>query len=108
MVEKSVLKSVENYITALKNVDLEVEFVVIYGSQATGKSHEWSDIDVLVVSPQFDEIKDRSSINVLWRVAAKVDDRIEPIPCGSKQWNEDNINAIIEIARREGQILTAA
>jgi hypothetical protein len=53
-------------------------------------------------------MKDRSSLNQLWRLAARVDSRIEPIPCGSRQWREDDGSAIIEIARREGEILKAA
>lgn len=108
MVKKSVLTSVKRYLAALKKAGLGIELIVIFGSQVTGKDHKWSDIDLLVISPQFDEMKNRVNLNLLWRIAAKIDDRIEPIPCGSKQWQEDNINAIIEIARREGQILTAA
>ena len=96
------------YIQALKKAKIDVELAVIFGSQANGSAHEWSDIDVLVISSQFDEMKNRDHINLLWRVAAKTDDRIEPIPCGSKQWRENDVSAIIEIARREGQVLTAA
>ena len=32
--------------------------------------------------------------------------RIEPIPCGLKQWEEDDASAIIEIARRNGIRIT--
>jgi hypothetical protein len=37
-----------------------------------------------------------------------VDSRIEPIPCGSRQWREDDSSVIIETARKEGEILVAA
>ncbi len=53
-------------------------------------------------------MRDRSAINLLWRLAARIDSRIEPIPCGSKQWQEDDSSAIIEIARRQGELLKAA
>jgi hypothetical protein len=53
-------------------------------------------------------MKDRSAVNLLWRVAARTDSRIEPIPCGSLQWRDDDSSAIIEIARREGEVLEAA
>lgn len=71
-------------------------------------AHQWSDIDLLVISPQFDSMQDRSAINLLWRLTARIDSRIEPIPCGSRQWLEDDSSAIIEVARREGEILQAA
>ena len=108
MLEQSILKSVQNYLAAVAASGISVERGVVFGSQATGHAREWSDIDLLVVSSQFDEMKDRSGINLLWRLAARIDSRIEPIPCGSRQWREDDSSAIIEIARREGEMLVTA
>jgi predicted nucleotidyltransferase len=108
MLEQSVLTSVKRYLAALTTRGIVIERLVVFGSQAKGEAHEWSDIDILVISPQFDNIKDRNAINLLWRVAARIDSRIEPIPCGSLQWRDDDSSAIIEIARREGQVLEAA
>ena len=108
MLENSVLNTVREYIGALKSQGIDVERAVVFGSQANGHAHEWSDIDVIVVSPMFDDMKDRSGINLLWRVAARVDSRIEPIPCGSRQWREDDSSALFEVARRDGEVLEAA
>lgn len=108
MVEQSVLTSVRNYLLALSTHGIAVERAVLFGSQVRGQAHELSDIDLLVISPQFDEMRDRSILNLLWHVAARIDSRIEPIPCGSRQWKEDDSSAIIEIARREGEVLEAA
>jgi len=108
MLEQSILKAVQNYLAAVAANGISVERGVVFGSQATGHAQEWSDIDLLVVSSQFDEMKDRSGINLLWRLAARIDSRIEPIPCGSRQWREDDSSAIIEIARREGEMLVTA
>jgi hypothetical protein len=47
-------------------------------------------------------------VALLWRVAAETDSRIEPIPCGEKQWTDDDSSAVIEIARREGERIEAA
>lgn len=108
MLEQSVLTSVKEYLVVVKNAGVLVDFVVVFGSQVNGRCHEWSDIDLLVVSPQFDGMTERKDINLLWRLAARVDSRIEPIPCGLEQWKNDDVSAIIEIARREGEILLAA
>ena len=108
MLESSVLTAVREYVAALKAQGIDVERAVVFGSQANGHAHAWSDIDLIVVSPMFDDMKDRSGINTLWRVAARVDSRIEPIPCGSRQWRDDDSSAVIEIARRDGQVLEAA
>ena len=108
MLEQSVLKTVRKYIDVVTQSGLPVEFVVVFGSQVKGAGHKWSDIDLLVVFPLFDGMKERRELNILWHVAAAIDSRIEPIPCGLEQWNHDDVSAIIEIARREGEILHAA
>ena len=102
MVEPSVVNVVQDYLQSLRQVGLAVCFGVIFGSRAVGKAGPWSDIDLLVVSPQFDGPRSRQDLNLLWRQAARIDSRIEPIPCGERQWQQDDSIAIIEIARREG------
>ncbi len=68
-----------------------------------GTAHGWSDIDLVVVSPQFDNMTSRQYIDLLWCQAARTDSRIEPIACGEKQWQEDDSSVLLEMARREGE-----
>ncbi|MBI1802273.1 MAG: nucleotidyltransferase domain-containing protein [Chloroflexi bacterium] len=103
MVDASIVRIVQDYLRRVHTSGLAVRFGVIFGSWATGKDHQWSDIDLVVVSPAFDGGCRRSDIDLLWRLAASSDSRIEPIPCGERQWLEDDTSAIIEIARREGE-----
>lgn len=103
MVDESVIISIRNYLRVLNTQGLNTIFGVIFGSHISGKADHWSDIDLLVVSPRFDEMQTREDLNLLWRLAARTDSRIEPIPCGERQWQEDDSSAIIEIARREGE-----
>ncbi len=35
--------------------------------------------------------------------SAQTDSRIEPIGVGERQWREDDVSVILEMARREGQ-----
>ena len=109
MVEQKIIGSIQRYLQKLENKGIHVSFAVVFGSQTRGDSDEWSDIDLIVVSPQFDNKVHHQDVNLLWRVAARIDSRIEPIPCGERQWVEDSVSTIIEIARREGEkILPAA
>lgn len=108
MVDESVVTGVRNYLRVLQDQGLIINFGVVFGSQVRETPDSWSDIDLLVVSPRFDDLRDRADIDLLWRVAARTDNRIEPIPCGERQWREDESSAIIEIARREGQPITLA
>jgi hypothetical protein len=102
MVDDAVVVSVKRYLRDLLQQGVAARFGVIFGSYAKGTPDMWSDIDVLVVAPVFDGSFSRETINRLWRVAARTDSRIEPIPCGDRQWVEDMTSPIVEIARREG------
>jgi len=78
---------------------------VLFGSYAGGGADEWSDIDLVVLAGRFDREITRQDVELLWWVAAKTDSRIEPIACGERQWVEDDKSAILEFARREGQVI---
>lgn len=106
MVDRSIVKKVRNYLINVNNEGIPVSFGIIFGSQVKGFSDRWSDIDLLVVSRHFDRSRDRRDVDLLWRLAAKTDSRIEPIPCGEQQWDNDVSSAIIEIARREGETIS--
>jgi predicted nucleotidyltransferase len=108
MVKKRIIASVQKYLRVLNQQGIPVRFGVVFGSQATGKNHKWSDIDLLVVSPLFDRKRKPRDIDKLWHVAAYTDSRIEPIAIGEKQFKESDSSAILDIARREGQIIPLA
>ncbi|NLH43444.1 MAG: nucleotidyltransferase domain-containing protein [Planctomycetes bacterium] len=77
-VAPDVVASVERFLAFLRQ-RLRVDAAYLYGSQAKGAAHPWSDIDVAVVSPDFsaDLFEERVT---LMRWAAAIDDRIEPQP----------------------------
>ena len=62
MVDEAVVKVVRKYLARLQEHGLDVKFGIVYGAQATGRSDEWSDIDLIVVSPHFDDLKDRRPV----------------------------------------------
>ena len=105
MVDKAIIESVQQYLRSLEASGIPVRFGVLFGSQVTGHVHEWSDIDVLVVSPLYDENRNFKTVGKLWRIANDTDTRIEPIACGALQWDNDNYTPIFEIARRDGIII---
>ena len=39
----------------MKQKRIPVKYGVLFGSYAKGQQHEWSDIDLLVVSPRYDK-----------------------------------------------------
>ncbi|GAB4445194.1 MAG: hypothetical protein OHK0041_02290 [Anaerolineales bacterium] len=108
MVDQKIVKSVQQYLALLKRKKIPVKYGVLFGSHARNQQHVWSDIDLLVVSPLYDKRRTYKQASKLWRIAAHVDSRIEPIPVGEKQYQEDDSSLIIEVARREGKIIPLA
>jgi predicted nucleotidyltransferase len=110
MADKTIVKIVQDYLRLVTQNGIPVRFGVLYGSYAKGTAHEGSDIDLLVVSPVYDDEKQRThkKWGELWHIATDTDIRIEPIPVGEKQYQEDDSSMIIEIARREGQVIPLA
>ncbi|MCD4832047.1 MAG: nucleotidyltransferase domain-containing protein [Anaerohalosphaeraceae bacterium] len=108
MVDSAVVKDVKNYLSKLCDAGLPISFGVVFGSYANNTANEYSDIDLIVVSSEFDKTVSREDIKKLWRIAARTDSRIEPIPCGKDQWENDTSNIIIEIARTQGQNIAVA
>lgn len=106
MVEDTVIESVKRYLAALPSLGIHARRAVLFGSYARGESGEYSDIDLVVIAPEFDGSREISLVKALWRATIS-DNRIEPIPCGEQEWEVEQGRPILEIARREGIIIAA-
>ena len=103
-IEQIVLKLVEK----LKLRGIRVDKVILYGSQVmVGKSHEGSDIDLAVISPDFGKNRFEEGKTLL-QIAWRIDPRLEPIPIPSKSYEKDTWVPLIYEIRQKGEILYAA
>ena len=107
MVESTIMTSIRRYIDALASAGIHARRAVLFGSFAKGDAGKYSDIDLVVIAPEFDGPKELKLIEKLWQVTISADNRIEPIPCGEQEWETDQSRPILEIARREGVIISA-
>ena len=108
MVEPKVTRIVQNYLRAVRQAGILARCVVLFGSHVRGDARPDSDIDLLVIAPEFDGPYDRRQVDLLWALRASTDSRIEPIAVGEQRWREDDASPILEIARREGQEIAPA
>ena len=106
MVEEAIITTIKHYMASLPTFGIHACRAVLFGSYALGKADEYSDIDLIVIAPEFDSSREISLVKRLWRATVS-DNRIEPIPCGEKEWETDQSRPILEIARREGIIINA-
>jgi len=101
MVDKKIIDIVKKYLNILSQEGIEISKAYIYGSQVHGTATEESDIDLMLVSPIFDENTDKYA-PVLWLSTRKASYKIEPIAVGQKRFLSDDRSPLIEIVRQEG------
>ena len=106
MVESTIISAIGRYVLALSTFGIHTNRLVLFGSFARGDADEYSDIDLVVIAPEFDGPRELTLVEKLWLATASADNRIEPIPCGEREWETDGSRPILEIARREGVIIT--
>ncbi len=70
---------IEQYLTALKEHNIPIQEVFLFGSYAKGNYNEWSDIDLALVSDIFEgiRIRDRSKIR---SITLSISSEIEVLP----------------------------
>ena len=101
-VDGGVVEIVKKYLRALEGVGIHSHRGILYGSFARGEATQWSDIDLIVIAPEFDGPRKLPAVESLWRMTGAADNRIEPIPCGEREWETEEGRPILDIARREG------
>jgi predicted nucleotidyltransferase len=63
---------IKQYISKLKEMNIRVEHVMLYGSYAKGQAREDSDIDLIVVSREFEGMNIRERLEVLGIASARI------------------------------------
>ena len=98
--KSSIINLIKEYILRLKENNISVEKVLLFGSIMRGTSREDSDIDIAVISSSFkgDRYSDRRLIVPLRR---GIDSRIDPIPFTPEDYAEGGI--LIDEIKSTGQ-----
>ncbi|WP_299029315.1 nucleotidyltransferase domain-containing protein [uncultured Thermanaerothrix sp.] len=64
------------YLETLNQMGIRVERVYLYGSQARGDTHAGSDVDLIIISPDWARYSFRERLEILGVAAARI---LEPI-----------------------------
>ena len=76
MVDPSVINSIKNYMAQLGTFGIHPEKTVLFGSFATGRADEFSDIDLIVIAQEFDDSVAREK---MVKLAVKEDTTVETV-----------------------------
>ncbi len=72
-------KIIANFEKALEKQGIKANKIFLFGSQAKGTAGEYSDIDLIIVSSDFENLNFMQRCEVLGRAIAEVMEPIEPL-----------------------------
>lgn len=93
-IDEDILKNINKYVNEIKK-QYNITSIILFGSYAKGTENENSDIDIAVISDDFDDIYDCMAI--LMGMTWDIDARIEPHPIKKKDFDEISDYFIKEI-----------
>jgi predicted nucleotidyltransferase len=88
-VPNHIVAIVKRYIAAIEAHGIHLQQAILFGSYTNGRYTEWSDIDVALVSDDFQGIRfyDREKLS---QPTLQIDARIDPLPYQTKDFTEEN------------------
>ena len=84
----AVQRSIGEFLAAVRE-ERRITAAYVYGSEARGQAGPWSDIDVAIISPDFADDLFAAQL-ALMKLAAKMDERIEPRAFTPESFNLNN------------------
>ncbi len=72
-----IINIVKRFLEEIKNDNIRIASAYLYGSYANGTAHHDSDIDVIVVSPDFTDSRFENSVRLM-KYRRNIDLRISP------------------------------
>jgi predicted nucleotidyltransferase len=89
MAEIEIIELVKKYLDVLRAEGISVSKAFLYGSYSDGSASDESDIDVMIISDQFEKNNDKIAGKV-WRLTSEVDSKIEPFLVGTDSFQENS------------------
>jgi len=101
MAQSEIIKLLQLYVRLLNEAGLKVQKAFLYGSFARNEANADSDIDVMLISENFNN-NDLKLKAKAWQLTRKVDLRIEPFTIGSNHFFSDDDSALVDQVKKEG------
>jgi len=101
MARSEVIELLKKYLKLLNAEGISVNKAFLFGSYSNDTATENSDIDVMIVSDNYDE-NDDDAIGKIWRLTRKVNTKIEPFLIGVRKYKEDTSSPLISMIRDKG------
>jgi predicted nucleotidyltransferase len=93
---------------ALLSKAVRVEAIVLYGSYVNGAPDEWSDIDIAVVSPDFEGVPMWRRQEIIASLTLDRDRRLAPIGYPSSEYHAPGRHSFLREIIRTGRVVYEA
>jgi len=103
MDKKHILTIIAEFRKILESTGVKVEKIILFGSYANGTQHEWSDIDLVVVSPDFANVGLWDRIKMVGKAIAVLFQPIQAVPMTPEEWEKGD-SMICRFAK-EGEVV---
>ena len=103
MDKDTVLRVIDDYGRAVEEQGIHIAKMILYGSYARGDSHEGSDIDLIVVSDDFEGKGLKRRIRILGNAVVKVWKPVEAVAMTTGEWDREDYMAAM--FAREGEVV---
>jgi len=100
-------EAIDDFIQRLQR-GIRVEAVILYGSYAHGNPREWSDIDLAVISPDFEGVKMPERQRTISRLTFERCLGIEPIGYSSSEYHSPGPHSFLGEIIRTGRVVYGA
>ncbi len=101
MVEEKTREVINNLRTVLESNGITVQKMVLYGSRSREHSEQFSDIDIVIVSPDFSGKDYWERVQMISPLIPRSAYAVEPLLVTPQEWDEES-SMIITIASSEG------
>jgi predicted nucleotidyltransferase len=102
--KESVVESAKKFIAEADKF-FSIKKGVLFGSYAYGKPHIYSDIDVAIVSKDFEYFPENLALKQLFRLARHLDTSIAPVVLTEEEYNTAPLGSVAVDVAKKGLIL---
>ena len=103
MDKRAVLDIISRFSKAIESGGIRIDKLILFGSYATGRYRQDSDIDIVVISRDFDDKDYWERIDILSSAIYQVFEPIEAVAMSLEEW-ESGQSLIVDYAKN-GQVL---
>lgn len=101
MAQGEIIELLKKYIVLLNTEGISVNKAYLFGSYSNNTATESSDIDIMIVSDNYDD-SDDITIGKIWKLTRRINSKIEPYLIGINKFRDDDSSPLITLVKTEG------